>query len=226
MRLLIIEDEDKISQFLKEGLQEQGFAIDLALDGEDGHFLATTNDYDLIILDLMIPKLDGIKLCRLLRKDGILSPIIMLTAKHGVKNKVAGLDAGADDYLTKPFAFEELLARIRAQLRKKDNLTSHLLTIGDLSLDLQTHRVKRNDKEIILTTREIALLEYFMRNTGRVLSRTMIIEHVWDIHYKSQTNVIDVFINHLRNKIDKGHQNKLFHTVHGRGYMLNDDHQD
>lgn len=220
MRILIVEDEEKISEFLRDGLQEEGFAVDLAVDGEEGHFLATTNDYDLIILDLMIPKIDGVALCRKLREDGLRIPVIMLTAKMGVKNKVIGLDAGADDYLTKPFAFEELLARIRVQLRKKDNLSTNVLTIGDLSLDVQTHQIKRAGQEVFLTTREIALLEYLMRNPGRVLSRSMIIEHVWDINYKTDTNVIDVFINHLRNKIDKAHSKKLIFTLHGRGYMI------
>ncbi|MBF0330380.1 MAG: response regulator transcription factor [Candidatus Omnitrophica bacterium] len=220
MRILIIEDEEKISEFLQEGLREEGFAVDLAPDGEEGHFMATTSDYDLIVLDLMIPKIDGLTLCRKLRSDKITTPIIMLTAKTGVKNKVSGLDAGADDYLTKPFAFEELLARIRAQLRKKDGLTDNKLVVDDLSLDLQTHEIKRAGKTLVFTTREIALLEYLMRNAGRVLSRSMIIEHVWDINYKTDTNVIDVFINHLRKKIDQDHPRKLIHTLHGRGYML------
>ncbi|MBI5024111.1 MAG: response regulator transcription factor [Candidatus Omnitrophica bacterium] len=220
MRILIIEDEQKIREFIQEGLKEEGFATDVAHDGEEAHFMATTNDYDLIILDLMIPKIDGLVLCKKLREDKISVPIIMLTAKMGVKNKVAGLNAGADDYLTKPFAFEELLARIRAQLRKKDGHLPDKLTLDNLSLDLQTHEVRRAGKEIILTTRELALLEYFMRNPGRVVSRTMIIEHVWDIHYKTTTNVIDVFINHLRKKIDQGHRKKLIHTFHGRGYMM------
>ncbi len=220
MRILIIEDEEKISDFLQEGLQEEGFAVDLARDGGEGHFMATTNDYDLIVLDLMIPKIDGLTLCHMLRAEKIAIPIIMLTAKTGVKNKVAGLDAGADDYLTKPFAFEELLARIRAQLRKKDGLTANQLVVDDLSLDLQTHEVQRARQSLSFTTREIALLEYLMRNAGRVLSRAMIIEHVWDINYKTDTNVIDVFINHLRKKIDQDHPRKLIHTLHGRGYMI------
>ena len=220
MRILIIEDEQKIREFIQEGLKEECFATDVAHDGEEAHFMATTNDYDLIILDLMIPKIDGLVLCKKFREDKISVPIIMLTAKMGVKNKVAGLNAGADDYLTKPFAFEELLARIRAQLRKKDGHLPDKLTLDNLSLDLQTHEVRRAGKEIILTTRELALLEYFMRNPGRVVSRTMIIEHVWDIHYTTTTNVIDVFINHLRKKIDQGHRKKLIHTFHGRGYMM------
>lgn len=220
MRILIVEDEQKIWEFIQEGLKEEGFATDVAHDGEEAHFLATTNDYDLIILDLMIPKIDGLVLCKKLREDKITVPVIMLTAKMGVKNKVAGLNAGADDYLTKPFAFEELLARIRAQLRKKDGHLPDKLVLDDLSLDLQTHEVKRAGKGIILTTRELALLEYLMRNPGHVVSRTMIIEHVWDINYKTTTNVIDVFINHLRRKIDQGHRKKLIHTLHGRGYMI------
>lgn len=220
MRILIIEDEQKIWEFIQEGLKEEGFATDVAHDGEEAHFMATTNDYDLIVLDLMVPKIDGLVLCKKLREDKISVPIIMLTAKMGVKNKVAGLNAGADDYLTKPFAFEELLARIRAQLRRKDGHLPDKLTLDNLSLDLQTHEVRRAGKEIILTTRELALLEYLMRNPGRVVSRTMIIEHVWDINYKTTTNVIDVFINHLRKKIDQGHRKKLIHTFHGRGYMM------
>ncbi|NTV29532.1 MAG: response regulator transcription factor, partial [Candidatus Omnitrophica bacterium] len=152
MRILIVEDEEKISEFLREGLEEEGFAVDVAADGEEGHFLATTNDYDLIVLDLMVPKLDGITLCRRLREEGLRLPIIMLTAKMGVKNKVAGLDAGADDYLTKPFAFEELLARIRARLREKDNLATNRLTVADLTLDLQTHEVRRAGQELLFTT--------------------------------------------------------------------------
>lgn len=220
MRILIIEDEQKIWEFIQEGLREEGFATDVAHDGEEAHFLATTNDYDLIILDLMIPKMDGLVLCKKLREDKIIVPVIMLTAKMGVKNKVTGLNAGADDYLTKPFAFEELLARIRAQLRKKDGHLPDKLVLNDLSLDLQTHEVRRAGKGIILTTRELALLEYLMRNPGHVVSRTMIIEHVWDINYKTTTNVIDVFINHLRKKIDQGHRKKLIHTLHGRGYMM------
>ena len=221
MRILVIEDEKKIADFIKRGLKEEGFAVDLSQDGENGLFLAKTNNYDLILLDLMLPKLDGITLCKKLREDKILSPIIMLTAKDAVKDKVTGLDAGADDYLTKPFAFEELLARIRAILRKKDEQKQATkLQVGDLLLDLATHKVTRAGKDIELTTKEFALLEYLMRNAGSVVTRTMISEHVWDIDFDTFTNVIDVYINYLRNKIDSDSKKKLIQTIRGRGYIL------
>ncbi len=222
MRILVIEDEKKIADFIKRGLKEEGYAVDTALDGENGLFLAKTNDYDLILLDLMLPKIDGITVCKKLREDKIASPIIMLTAKDAVKDKVTGLDAGADDYLTKPFAFEELLARIRAILRKKTQgpAAPVTLNVGDLSFDLTTHKVTRALKEIELTTKEYALLEYLMRNAGKVVTRTMISEHVWDIDFDTFTNVIDVYINYLRNKIDSGHKKKLIQTVRGRGYII------
>ena len=220
MRTLVIEDEQKIANFIKRGLKEEGYAVDVAADGEDGHFLATTNEYDLIILDVMIPKMDGIKLCRKLRQSNITTPLVMLTAKDEVKSKVEGLDAGADDYITKPFAFEELLARMRALLRKQKNHVTTKLEVDDLSLDLLNHRVERAGKEITLTTKEYALLEYLMHNAGCIVTRTMISEHVWDIHFETSTNVIDVYINYLRSKIDDGHKKKLIHTVRGRGYIL------
>jgi heavy metal response regulator len=220
MRILVIEDEKKISDFIKRGLKEEGYAVDVGADGENGLFLARTNDYDLILLDLMLPKIDGITVCKKLREDKITSPIIMLTAKDAVKDKVTGLDAGADDYITKPFAFEELLARVRAILRKKSTAQATTLEVGDLSLDLQTHKVARAGKEIELTSKEYALLEYLMRNTGKVVTRTMISEHVWDIDFDTFTNVIDVYINYLRNKIDSDNKKKLIYTVRGRGYIL------
>ncbi|MCX5656645.1 MAG: response regulator transcription factor [Candidatus Omnitrophica bacterium] len=220
MRILIVEDEQKIANFLKRGLKEEGYAIDVASDGEEGHFLATTEEYDLIILDLMIPKIDGIGLCKKLREDKITAPIIILTVKDAVRDKVIGLDAGADDYLTKPFVFEELLARIRANLRKKDAGVTTKLQVGDLTLDLLIHKVMRGDKEIILTTKEYTLLEYLMRNAGTVVTRTMISEHVWDVNFDTFTNVIDVYINYLRNKVDHGYKKKLIHTLRGRGYIL------
>jgi heavy metal response regulator len=220
MRILVIEDEKKIADFIRRGLKEEGYSVDVANDGEEGYFLAGTNEYDAVILDLMIPKLDGITLCRNLRKDKIKVPIIMLTAKDTVKDKVSGLDSGADDYLTKPFAFEELLARIRAVLRKKESDVTTQLKFRDLTLDLLTHKVTRAGKEISLSTKEYALLEYLMRNAGRVISRTMISEHVWDINFDTETNVIDVYINYLRNKIDSGFKEKLIHTKRGRGYIL------
>ena len=220
MRILVIEDEVKIAQFIKRGLKEEGYAVDVANDGEEGHFLLSSNEYDAIILDLMLPKIDGLTLCRTLRKDGNQTPIVMLTAKDTVKDKVKGLDSGADDYLPKPFAFEELLARLRVLLRKKDSRVQTQLKVGDLSLDLLTHKVTRGDREIDLTVKEYALLEYLMRNAGNIVTRTMISEHVWDINFDTFTNVIDVYINYLRNKIDSGFEDKMIHTVRGKGYLL------
>lgn len=220
MRVLIVEDEKKISDFIKRGLREEGYSVDSAYDGEEGHFLATTGEYDLIVLDIMLPGIDGISLCRKLREEKIVTPIMMLTAKDSVKDKVKGLDSGADDYLIKPFAFEEFLARIRALLRKRDSTAVTKMQIMDLVLDLMTHKVTRSGKEIELTTKEYALLEYLMRNAGAVVTRTMISEHVWDVNFDTYTNVIDVYINYLRNKIDKGHKYKLIHTLRGRGYTL------
>lgn len=220
MRILVIEDEKKIADFVKRGLKEEGYAVDIAYDGEQGYFLAKTNDYDVILLDLMLPKIDGITLCKRLKEEKVASPVIMLTAKDTVKDKVRGLDSGADDYLTKPFDFEELLARIRAILRKKDSGAATKLQVEDLVLDLVTHGVIRAGKEIELTAKEYALLEYLMRNAGTIVTRTMISEHVWDIDFDSFTNVIDVYINYLRNKIDTGYKKKLIHTIRGRGYVL------
>jgi len=219
MRILVDEDEKKIAAFIKRGLKEEGYAVDVAADGEEGYHLITENDYDLILLDLLLPKRDGISLCRQIRQDAIQTPIIMLTAKSAVADKVTGLDAGANDYITKPFAFEELLARIRVLLRNTAQTTTKLQA-ADLVLDLLTHKVTRAGKEIILSSKEFALLEYLMRNADTVVTRTMIYEHVWDIAFDTNTNVIDVYINYLRNKIDSGHEKKLIHTVRGRGYVL------
>jgi heavy metal response regulator len=223
MRILVIEDEKKVSDFIKRGLKEEGYAVDLASDGEDGLFQAMEIAYDLILLDLMLPKLDGISLCKKLRQKNIRTPLIMLTAKDSVKDKVTGLDSGADDYLTKPFSFEELLARIRALLRKGINNLPTRLQVADLVLDLVSHKVWRGKEEITLTAKEYSLMEYFMRNPGVVITRTMIAEHVWDINFDTFTNVIDVYVNYLRNKIDKEQNKKLIHTVRGRGYILKED---
>jgi len=220
MRVLIVEDEKKIAEFVKRGLKEEGYAVDIANDGENGFFLAKTNEYDIILLDIMLPKIDGVTLCRKIREGGVGSPVIMLTAKDSVEDKVQGLDSGADDYITKPFAFEELLARIRAILRKRSSHASTLLKVGDLAMDLTTHKVNRSGKAIDLTTKEFALLEYLMRNADKVVTRTMISEHVWDIDFDTFTNVIDVYINYLRNKIDSGNKKKMIQTIRGRGYML------
>ncbi len=221
MRILIVEDEQKVSDFIRRGLKEEGYAVDAAFDGEQGLFLASTNPYDLILLDLMLPKLDGLTLCRKLRREEKnQTPVIMLTAKDEVRDKVKGLDSGADDYLTKPFSFEELLARIRAVLRKGSRQQQNLLQVADLVLDPLSHKVTRAGKEIQLTAKEFSLLEYFMRNPGAVVTRTMISEHVWDINFDTFTNVIDVYVNYLRKKIDAGRPTSLIQTVRGRGYIM------
>jgi heavy metal response regulator len=220
MRILVVEDEQKILKFIQRGLKEEDYSIDVTGDGEEGYFLAGTNEYDLIILDIMLPKMDGLTICRKLRREGNNTPIIMLTAKDTVKDKVKGLDSGANDYLPKPFAFEELLARVRALLRKSSGNITTQLKAGDLTIDLLSHKVFRAEREIHLTLKEYALLEYLIRNPGVIITRTMISEHVWDIHFDTMTNVIDVYINYLRNKIDHGFDHKMIKTIRGKGYML------
>ncbi|MGP0566429.1 MULTISPECIES: heavy metal response regulator transcription factor [unclassified Nitrospina] len=220
MRILIVEDEKKVAGFIKKGLEEETYAVDVATDGEEGQNLAEMNHYDLIILDLMLPKIKGLDVLAHLRGKNINTPIILLTAKDSVEDKVTGLNQGADDYLTKPFAFSELLARIRSLLRRGQNETKTLLQVGDLTLDLVSHKVKRGGEEIELTGKEYSLLEYFMRNAGKVLTRTMIAEHVWDYNFDTFTNVIDVYVNHLRKKIDKQYDHKLLHTLRGVGYVM------
>jgi heavy metal response regulator len=222
MRILIVEDEKKVADFIKRGLKEEGYSPDVASDGDQGYFCATTNEYDAIILDVLLPKIDGVSLCKKLRAENMSMPILMLTAKDSVKDKVIGLDSGANDYLTKPFAFEELLARLRVLLRK-NVATATKLNVADLVLDLVTHNVTRAGEEIVLTNKEYALLEYLMRNTGAIVTRTMIAEHVWDINFDTFTNVIDVYVNYLRNKIDDGRKKKLIHTIRGRGYCLKEE---
>ncbi len=220
MRILIVEDDKKVSGFIKKGLEEETYAVDAAYDGEEGLYLGEENQYDLIILDLMLPKLDGLEVLRRLREKKLDVPVLLLTAKDSVEDKVAGLNKGADDYLTKPFAFSELLARIRVLLRRGTADAKTVLQIDDLTLDLVSHKVKRNSEEIELTGKEYSLLEYFIRNQGKVLTRTMIAEHVWDYNFDTFTNVIDVYINHLRKKIDKNHEKKLLHTLRGVGYVM------
>ena len=220
MRILVVEDERKVASFIRSGLKEEGYAVDVAEDGEKGDDLAAVNEYDLILLDIMLPRIDGISLLKKIRSAGNSVPVIMLTAKDSVEDKVLGLDTGADDYLAKPFAFEELLARIRSALRKGGGPQPTSLQVGDLSLDLLGHRVTRDGQAIDLTAREYALLEFLMRHAGTVVTRTMITEHVWDDHFDSFTNVIDVYINYLRRKVDRGRERKLIHTIRGRGYML------
>ena len=220
MRILIIEDEGKIAAFLKRGLKEEGYAVDVAADGEQGYFLASTQEFDLIILDLMLPGMDGLSLCRKLRAEGNKARILILTARDKVMDKVQGLNAGADDYLTKPFAFEELLARVRAQFRGKEAGSPTKLRVADLTMDLLTHKIFRAGREIELTAKEFALLEYLMRNVGIAVTRTMIAEHVWDVDFDTFTNVIDVYMSYLRDKIDRAFPDKLIQTVRGRGYMI------
>jgi heavy metal response regulator len=220
MRILVIEDEKKVATFIKKGLVEEHYAVDTAFDGEEGLYMAEVNEYDLIVLDLMIPKIDGFGVLKKIREKKNTAPILVLTAKDSVDDTVRGLDAGCDDYLTKPFAFAELLARIRALLRRDKKEKESVLQIADLSLSIVTHKVMRQGKEIELTSKEYALLEYFMRNPEKVLTRTMISEHVWDYHFDSNTNVIDVYVNYLRKKIDKDFDPKLIHTIRGIGYMM------
>jgi len=220
MRLLVIEDEKKVASFIKKGLEEEHYAVDVAYDGEEGLYLTETNDYDLVILDLMIPKIHGWDVLKKIRAKRNNVPILVLTARDSIEDKVKGLDSGCDDYLTKPFAFAELLARIRALLRREKAEKEPILRIADLTLSLVTHKVARRGKEIELTSREYTLLEYFMRNPDKVLTRTMISEHVWDYHFDSMTNVIDVYVNYLRKKIDKDFEPKLIHTLRGIGYIM------
>ncbi len=219
MRLLIIEDEPGIAGFLKDGLEEEFFAVDIAYDGKSGLDLAMTNEYDLLIIDWMIPALSGIEVCRQVRKAGNLVPIMFLTAKDTLEDVVFGLDAGANDYIKKPFEFEELLARIRVQLRSKD-LGEDSLRVGSLNINPVTHQALFASKEITLTPKEFALLEYLVRNKNRVCTRSRIIEHVWDIHFDSDTSVIDVYITFLRRKLEAAGCENLIQTIRGVGYIV------
>jgi heavy metal response regulator len=220
MRILVVEDEKKIAGFIRRGLREDGYVVEVAGDGEEGYNLATAEEFDLIILDIMLPGMDGITICRKLRQDGLSTPILILTARDSVKDKVRGLDSGADGYLTKPFAFEELLARVRALLRKREAQAPARLIVADLALDPVSRKVTRAGQEIPLTAKEFSLLEYLMRNAEIPVTRTMIAEHVWDVNFDTFTNVIDVQISYLRGKIDRGYPRKLIQTVRGRGYVL------
>lgn len=220
MRILVVEDEEKVASFIRKGLTEERYAVDVASDGEEGLLFAQMNPYDLIVLDLMLPKMDGFKVLEAIRSDSIATPVLILTARDNTNDKVRGLDLGADDYLTKPFAFAELLARVRALLRRGNPEKSPILKIADLSLDPASRRVERAGQIIDLTAKEYALMEYFLRHPGRVLTRTMIAEHVWDQDFDSYTNVIDVYVNYLRKKIDQGFETKLIHTVRGAGYVM------
>jgi|YelNatPaOPRAMG01_1025707.scaffolds.fasta_scaffold14366_5 heavy metal response regulator len=220
MRILLVEDDEHIVDFLKRGLKEEGYVVDIAYNGEDGLYLAENEGFDLIILDILLPKLDGFELCKRLRAKGNLTPILMLTAKDEIEDRVHGLDIGADDYLVKPFAFEELLARIRALLRRQKSIESSVLKIGDLTLNLLTREVKRGGKSIELTTREFELLKFLMYHPGQVLTRTQIAEHVWSYDFDYFSNIVDVYIRYLREKIDDPFEHKLIHTVRGAGYKI------
>jgi len=220
MRILVVEDEKRIADFIARGLKEEHYAVDIAYDGEQGLYLAEINPYDLMIFDIMLPKYEGVDMCRQLRSKKINTPILMLTARAAVKDKVTGLNAGADDYLTKPFSFEELLARVKVLLRRPTANKTSILKVADLELNQLSHEVKRTGKQMILTAKEFSLLEYLMLNSGQVISRSMISEHVWNEQFDSMTNVIDVHIRNLRNKIDDGFKKKLIHTLRGAGYVL------
>lgn len=224
MRVLVVEDEAKIAAFLKRGLEENTYAVDIASDGEEGYEWARNFTYDVIILDIMLPKMDGIELCKRLRRDGNQASIVMLTAKHTVDDRIVGLDAGADDYLVKPFAFGELLARLRAVKRRTtEQPRTNILTVGGLELDLVKHLASRDGQTIELSAKEFALLEMLMRHPNHVLSRTLIAEHVWGYDFYNQSNVVDVYIRYLRRKIDDPFETKLIQTVRGMGYRLTDD---
>ena len=222
--MLLIEDDIKIALFVKNGLREAGYAVDHATDGQDGLHLGLTEPYDVAIIDLMLPKLDGLSVIEELRRNNVATPVLILSAKRSVDDRVKGLKTGGDDYLVKPFAFSELLARVEALVRISSRATSpSSLKVGDLSLNLHTRKVFRAGKKIDLQPLEFALLEYLMRHAGRVVSKTMIMEHVWDYNFSPQTNVVEARICHLRDKIERPFDSKLIHTVRGVGYVLKED---
>ena len=223
MRLLLVEDERKVADVVARGLRAERFAVDVALDGNSGWEMVSGVDYDLIILDLMLPGLSGTELLRRLRRRNNKAAVLVLTARDATSDKVENFEAGADDYLTKPFAFAELLVRVKALLRRPPAERDHVLRVADLDIDRLTQQVRRAGKRIELTGKEYALLEYLATNPGRVFSRTMIIEHVWDESFEGLTNIVDVYVRHLREKVDEGHERKLIRTVRGAGYCLTDE---
>ena len=220
MRILVVEDERRIASFISRGLSEHGYAVDVASDGEEALHWPDVAEFDVIILDIMLPVRDGIDVCRTLRRRGMRTPILMLTARDAVEDRVRGLDSGADDYLVKPFAFAELLARVRALTRREPAATGTVLGVGDLLLDTTTRDVSRDGKRIELTTKEYALLEYLLRHPNQVLTRTMIAEHVWNYEFDNASNVIDVHVRNLRRKIDDPFETKLISTIRGAGYRI------
>ena len=223
MRVLVVEDEVKMAALIRRGLREEGIAADVAASGEDGLWLAESHDYDAIVLDVMLPGIDGFETCRRLRAAGVWAPVLMLTARDAVEDRVAGLDKGADDYLVKPFAFAELLARLRALARRGTEERPNVLQVGDLTLDPAARLVRRGDEEIRLSAKEFSLLETFMRRPGEVHSRLHLLEHAWDFAYENRSNVVDVYIRHLRRKIDEPFGRRSLETVRGAGYRLRAD---
>lgn len=219
-RILLVEDEKKVSAFIKKGLEEDSYCVDTAGDGEKGKLMLQQSDYELVIMDILMPKKDGLMLLQELRSEGNATPVLMITAKGSVEDKVRGLDTGADDYLVKPFAIAELLARVRSLLRRKTSEKPTTLVIADLTLDLVSHRARRGARQIDLTAKEYMLLEYFIRNKNTILTRTTISEHIWNYNFDTGTNIIDVYINHLRAKIDGGSDHKLLQTIRGVGYIM------
>jgi DNA-binding response OmpR family regulator len=220
MRILIVEDEKSLADIIKKGLEEEDYAVDVAYNGEDGLFMAENEPSDLVILDIMLPIVDGMTILKRIRKAGVKTPVLMLTAKDTLTDKISGLDSGADDYLTKPFLFEELLARIRALLRRNSETKTSTIEIGDLVINMATHEVRRARRDISLSAKEYVLLEFLALHKNKVLSRTVLTEHLYDYDFDLDSNVIDVFIHRIRNKIDKGSERKLIHTLRGSGYML------
>jgi DNA-binding response OmpR family regulator len=223
MRVLVVEDEPKIARFIRKGLTEEGYAVDVAGNGEEAIAYALSAPFDLIILDLLLPRVDGITVCRKVRESNMSVPILILTARDSIEDRVTGLDAGADDYLVKPFAFAELLARIRALLRRPRTSKPDILAVGDLSLDIVRHSVTRSESVIELTPKEYSLLEYMVRNKCQALTRTQILQHVWDYDFYAGSNIVDVNVRYLRKKIDEGHETKLIKTIRGIGYSICDD---
>ena len=223
MRVLLVEDEKKVASFIKKGLEEQGYAVDFASDGKTGLSMALDQVHDLVILDINLPEIDGLTVLSQMRGKSVITPVLLLTIRATIEDKVIGLDTGADDYLSKPFSFEELLARVRALLRRGSESKAPVLSVADLSLDPASRQVFRDGNRIELTSKEFAILEYFMRNAGRVLTRSMIIHHAWDYDYDAETNVVDVYINYLRKKIDAPYHPKLLHTIRGTGYVLREE---
>lgn len=223
MRILVVEDEKKVASFIKKGLEEEYYQVDTAANGKIALDLVFDNEYDLIISDVMMPVMDGNQFVKKIRENKILTPVLLLTVKDSTADKVKGLDSGADDYLTKPFSFEELTARIRALLRRKESTKETTLKVDNLKMDLVSHKVTRDYQEIILTPKEYSILEYLLRNKNKIVSRTKLLEHVYDFHFDTGTNVIDVFINKLRTKINTPNQKQILHTVRGAGYVIKDD---